>query len=220
MNTRTRAIAISIVLFSLVTYLFAWSPIFEVRSVTTEGLPREVSAASIVSKSKIEIGQKLSRIEPRSVERTLRELSWVKSVSVERKWWSGTVIVKITPRIAVGIYKNRAIDSSGTLFVLPGKTPPELPVVSASTPELGLEAIGLFTDLPPELRDNVISISAASENSISSWQQWGSQKLKVTWGTSREIDLKVTVLQALLQLPENKAIKRVDLSAPHAPIVK
>jgi cell division septal protein FtsQ len=220
MNTRTRAIAISIVLFSLVTYLFAWSPIFEVRSVATEGLPREVSAASIVSKSKIEIGQKLSRIEPRSVERTLRELSWVKSVSVERKWWSGKVIVKITPRIAVGIYKNRAIDSSGTLFVLPGKTPPELPVVSASTPELGLEAIGLFTDLPPELRDNVISISAASENSISSWQHWGSQKLKVTWGTSREIDLKVTVLQALLQLPENKAIKRVDLSAPHAPIVK
>ena len=220
MNARARAIAISVILFSLLTYLFAWSPIFEVRSIATEGLPQEVSAASIVSKSKIEIGQKLSRIEPRSVERTLGELSWVKNVSVQRQWWGGKVIVKVTPRIAVGIYKNQAIDSSGTLFALPGKTPPGLPVVSASTPELGLEAIALFTDLPLELRDNVISLSAASENSISSWQQWGGQKLKVTWGTSREIDLKVTVLQALLQLPENKAIKRVDLSAPHAPIVK
>lgn len=220
MNTRARAIAISVILFSLLTYLFAWSPIFEVRSVSTEGLPQEVSAASIVSKSKIEIGQKLSRIEPRSIERTIGELSWVMSVSVRRQWWSGKVIVKVTPRIPVGIYKNQAIDSSGTIFALPGKTPPDLPVVSAATPELGLEAIALFTDLPLELRDNVISISAASESSISSWQQWGSQKLKVTWGTSREIDLKVTVLQALLQLPENKAIKRVDLSAPHAPIVK
>ena len=63
-------------------------------------------------------------------------------------------------------------------------------------------------------------MTAANENSISSWQDQNGRRVKVTWGSLRDLDLKVTVLKALLELPENQAIKRVDLSAPHAPIVK
>jgi hypothetical protein len=42
----------------------------------------------------------------------------------------------------------------------------------------------------------------------------------VKWGANIENPLKVQVFQELLDRPENKRIKRVDLSAPHAPIVK
>jgi cell division septal protein FtsQ len=220
MSLKVRVVTSLIIIFAALTYLFAWSPVFTVRTISTIGAPKDVSSAALIAKSDISIGEKLSRIEPRSVERSLSELSWVSKASVDRNWIEGAVTIEIVPRIAVGIYKGKAIDKSGTLFELPGKSPEGLPVVSASTPELGLEAISLFTSLPVELRLATVSVSASNTNAISSWQQQGSRKLKITWGSSSDLDLKVTVLQALLELPENKAIKRVDLSAPHAPIVK
>ena len=92
--------------------------------------------------------------------------------------------------------------------------------MSAGSPALGLEAIDLFTALPADIQGDVISMNAANQSSISSWQNYGDRQVKVVWGSSRQVDLKVSVYRALLALPENKNVKRVDLSAPHAPIVK
>jgi cell division septal protein FtsQ len=220
MPTRVKVIGTLLLLFAALTYLFAWSPVFSVRAISAVGAPAEVSEAALISKSQIRMGEKLSRIEPRSVERSLEELSWIKEASIERDWIKGKVTITISPRVAVGMYKGRAIDSSGTLFVIPGKVPAGLPQVSASTPELGLEAISLFTNLPTEIQQSIISVTAANENYISSLQEQNGRTLKVTWGSVKDLDLKVTVLKALLELPENQMVKRVDLSAPHAPIVK
>lgn len=220
MQARVKVIASVLVLFAALTYLFAWSSIFSVRSISATGAPAGVTEAALISKSEIRIGEKLSRIEPRSIERSLEELSWIKSASIDRNWIKGSVEIAVTPRVAVGMYKGKAIDSSGTLFIAPGKIPAGLPQVSAASPKLGLEAISLFTNLPLEIRQSIISVSAVNENSISSWQDENGRKLKVTWGSVKDIDLKVTVLKALLALPENQTLKRVDLSAPHAPIVK
>lgn len=220
MHRRNRAIALAAVIFSALVYLFAWSPVFTVRSIETAGIPAEVSSQSIVARSHILIGAKLSRIEPRAAEKSLSELSWIKKASVSRNWISGKVVVTITPRIAVGLYKGKALDRQGAIFELPGKTPAGLPVVSASTPELGLSAISLFTNLSADIRENLISLNATNESSISSWQEWEGRTIKVMWGSADQVDLKVSVLKALLAQPENKSIRRVDLSAPHAPIVK
>lgn len=220
MNARVKVIASILILFAALTYLFAWSSIFSVRSISATGAPVGVSETALISKSEILIGAKLSRIEPRSIERSLEELSWVKSASIKRNWIKGSVAIAVKPRVAVGMYNGKAIDSSGTLFIAPGKIPAGLPQVSAASPKLGLEAIALFTSLPLAIRESIISVSAANENSISSWQEENGRNLKVTWGSVKNIELKVTVLKALLALPENQAIKRVDLSAPHAPIVK
>jgi cell division septal protein FtsQ len=220
MYKRNRAIALAIVIFSGLVYLFAWSPVFTVRSIETVGLPADVSSKAIITRSQIHLGAKLSRIEPRAAEKALSELSWIKNASVSRNWISGKVLVTITPRVAVGLYKGRAIDRQGALFELPGATPSGLPSVTASTPELGLSAISLFTNLSADIRANLISISAANESSISSWQEWKGRTIKVMWGSADQVDLKVSVLKALLAQPENQSIRRVDLSAPHAPIVK
>ena len=220
MNARVKVIASVLVLFAALTYLFAWSSIFSVRSISATGAPAGVSEAALISKSEILIGEKLSRIEPRSIERSLEELSWIKSAAIERNWIKGSVAIAVIPRVAVGMYKGKAIDGSGTLFIAPGKIPAGLPQVSAASPKLGLAAIALFTNLPLEIRESIISVSAANENSISSWQEENGRNLKVTWGSVKNLDLKVTVLKELLALPENQSIKRVDLSAPHAPIVK
>jgi cell division septal protein FtsQ len=220
MNSRARAIAIATLIFAGLVYLFAWSPLLTVKSIHTSGLPDGVVESVVVSKSEIALGERLARIEPRAAENALKEFSWTKDVNVSRNWLNGKVAIEIVARVPVALYQGKALDSEGQIFVVAGKLPKGLPAVTASTPELGLIAIELFTALPEELRASLISLSASRASAISSWQQVGARKVKVMWGSAEQVDLKVSVYQALLALPENKAIKRVDLSAPHAPIVK
>lgn len=220
MNARSRAIAIAVLIFAGLVYLFAWSPLLTVKSIETSGLPQEISESVVIAKSEIALGARLARIEPRAAENSLKELSWVKDANVSRNWLNGHVSIAISNRIPVAIYKGKALDASGEIFVLAGKAPQGLPAVTASTPELGLVAIELFTALPEGIRSSLISLTASRASAISSWQQVGERNVKVMWGSADQVDLKVSVYQALLALPENKAIKRVDLSAPHAPIVK
>jgi hypothetical protein len=46
------------------------------------------------------------------------------------------------------------------------------------------------------------------------------KNLEIRWGSDNDNELKLKVYKALIALPENASIKRVDVSAPHAPIVK
>jgi cell division septal protein FtsQ len=218
--TRRTLILLTLSLFLGATYLLAWSPIFEVSRITVEGNPKEVTSAEIVSASSISVGDKLARIEPRSIDNRLAELNWIESAELSRNWVNGEISISIKPRKAVGLYKGRALDKSGEIFDLPGPAPSQLPVVTSATPELGLEAIELFRKLPLSLRQNLISISASSKSSIWSVEMRENRRLLVQWGSLDDLALKVNVYKLLLALPENKSVKRIDLSAPHAPIVK
>jgi cell division protein FtsQ len=44
--------------------------------------------------------------------------------------------------------------------------------------------------------------------------------LRVVWGAGTQIELKLKVYKALLALPENARIKKMDLTDPYSPIVK
>lgn len=212
--------SVTITLFIGATYLLAWSPVFEVSAITIKGSPKEVATQVIVSASDISVGDKLARIEPRSIKNRLAELNWIESADLSRNWISGEITIAIKPRIAVGLYKGRALDSSGEIFDLPGKAPSTLPVVTAASTELGLEAIELFRALPLSIRENLISISASNQSSIWSVEMRENRRLLVQWGSLDQLPLKVRVYNALLELPENQSAKKIDLSAPHAPIVK
>lgn len=220
MTHRTRTIALATLIFAGLVYLFAWSPVFTVKSIATSGLPAEVSANAIIAKTEIQPGERMARIEPRASTKALQELSWVKSAKISRDWLRGKVSIALIARTPVGIYQGRVLDSSGFLFELPGEAPKGLPVVSAASPELGLAAIDLFTHLPNDLQDSLISMSASNSSSISTWQIYDGRKIKVNWGSADQVSFKVSVYRALLALAENKNVKRIDLSAPHAPIVK
>jgi cell division septal protein FtsQ len=215
-----RAIAVVAAGFIALTYLFAWSPVFTVKEISINGLPKQIVKEVLIKESGINLGDQMARIEPRSIERNLQEISWIKQAAISRHWINGSVTIDISARIPVGIFQGRAIDSSGALFDLPGNPPADLPVVRAATPELGLSAIELFTNLPTDMRQSLISISAANSSAITSQQFFGSRKVKIQWGSVESIAFKVSVYRKLLELPENKNVREVDLSAPHAPIVK
>lgn len=218
---RQRILVVALLTFALLVYIFAWSPLLTVRSIQFQGIPTQVNQARIAQRSGILIGEKLARIEPRSVEESLQSLDWIESVQVSRNWWNGGVALTIKAREAVGVFQGRAIASDGKVFTYPGRIPSDLPQVSAPTSQLGLQAIALFRKLPSDLAVNMSSLSAWNESSIISTHRLSADRLlRIMWGDASDIALKVKVLQALLALPENGSIKRVDLSAPHAPIVK
>jgi hypothetical protein len=46
------------------------------------------------------------------------------------------------------------------------------------------------------------------------------REIRVLWGKNEKSELKIQVINSLIALEENKNIRRIDVSAPHAPIVK
>jgi cell division protein FtsQ len=215
-----RFLVATVAIFSALTYLFAWSNVFTVKEIKVSGAPTKTSKELVLKTSQIYVGQKLARIEPRSVDHRLTSLGWVKEISIKRDWISGEVLLAVEPRTPKAYYKGKTLDATGAIFELPGFDGGNLPRVSAPTPELGIQAVELFRQLPTDFRESVTSLTAVNEANFLLAVRHQGRSLSVKWGSSAENLLKVQVFQELLKQPENKRIKRVDLSAPHAPIVK
>jgi len=207
-----------LLIFVGLIYLFAWSSIFTAKSIVITGAPTVESKKLVLTTSGVLVGEKMARIEPRAVAQRLSAL--IKDVAVSRNWISGDVGITIEPRKPSAYFAGKTIDSTGAIFLLPGFKGGDLPYVSASTPALGVEAIALFRSLPATFRSKIISLSARNESNFSLLLAYRGRELTVKWGANEKSALKVQVFNALLKLPENKNLRRVDLSAAHAPIVK
>jgi cell division septal protein FtsQ len=209
-----------VAIFSGLIYLFAWSNVFTVKEIKISGAPTKTAKELVLDTSQISLGQKLARIEPRSVDNRLSSLEWVEEIKIKRHWISGEVLLAVVPRTPKAYYKGKTLDATGAIFELPGFDGGDLPQVSAPTPELGIQAVELFRHLPSDFSEAVTSLTAVNEANFLLAVDYKGRSLSVKWGSNDENTLKVQVFEELLKQPENKRIKRVDLSAPHAPIVK
>ena len=230
MSLRTRRvfslpIAIISVVVILLAYLLGWSSIFKVKNIEISGAPTSVVQVGIQKKSQIEVGQQLARVNPQSVARRIEKLSWVKEVAISRDWLRGSVAIQITPREPLAFFNSdqvpgQTIDGEGQLFSLPGYTNPDLALISAKSPESALKANELFTALPEKFRSQITLMTATSSQTFTLNTVIDGRELRIRWGDSQDMALKISVINKLLKLPENKAIKVIDVVAPHAPIVK
>ena len=212
--------AIIAALFAGLVYLFAWSSIFAVSTVAITGAPTSETEKTISQIAAISPGQKLARVEPRAIAHRIEDLTWIKSVDISRNWINGEVEIVVTPRTPSAYFNGATMDASGTIFTLPGFEGADLPRVSAPTPELGLSAIELFQSLPEDFKSKVISLSAHNDSNIAMQIALNEREIRVLWGANEKSALKIEVINALVALEENKNIRRIDVSAPHAPIVK
>ena len=207
-------------LFVGLVYLFAWSSVFAVSTVTITGAPTSDSKVQIAQSIDIAPGEKLARVEPRAIATRLDSIDWVQSVDISRHWLSGHVEIAVTPRSPAAYFNGSTIDSTGKIFVLPGFSGGNLPTVSAADPAIGLSAVALFQSLPDSFKSEVTSLSARDSASFLLHLTVDGRDLQIAWGKNEKTALKIQVINALIALPENKNIKRIDISAPHAPIVK
>jgi cell division protein FtsQ len=211
-NKRLIALA-GVIILSLASYALGWSTLFTVSSVEVKGTDQFLP-------QNVRVGEKLARVEPRAVAAKYEKSAFVQDAQVSRNWISGKVTISITTRTPVAIFNNQAIDDSGKAFVLKGNLPAKLPQIQAINVEIAVTAVEFFTPLPDEIRSSFKILKVRSTGAYVLIVDVEGRNVEVRWGFAIDNALKAKVYKALLAQPENAKLKRMDLSAPHAPIVK
>lgn len=218
-------LVITIVTVLALAYLLGWSSFFNVKSVEISGAPTPAVQVEIEKKSQVAVGQQLARVNPQSAARKIEKSPWIKDAKISRDWLSGVVRIEVTPREPLAFFNSdqvpgQTIDEDGQLFTLPGYTNPDLALISAKSPESALKANELFTQLPENFRAQITSMLATSTNTFTLNSVINGRAIRIRWGDNQDMALKISVINKLLKLPENKRIKLIDVVAPYAPIVK
>jgi len=211
---------IAIAIIACLAYLLGWSNVFTIKEISFSGAPTKSSQVSVKNLVNLKVGERLARIEVRSIAARVRTLNWVESADISRNWISGKVNVNVKARVPIATFNGQLMDSFGKRFELPGGFKSKLPSVFAKDAKSGLAAINLFRSLPAEFSTRTSAFTATSPENIYFNISESKRSLLVIWGSADEIALKLKVYKALLALPENSKIKKMDLSEPHSPIVK
>jgi cell division septal protein FtsQ len=201
------------IIVGLASYALGWSTLFTVSSV-------EIKGTNQFLPQNVKVGEKLARVEPRAVASTYENFAFVQDAQVSRNWISGKVTISITTRTPVAIFNNQAIDASGKAFMVKGALPAALPQIQAGNIEIAVTAVEFMTSLPDEIRSDLKILKVRSTGAYVLEVDVEGRKVEVRWGLATDNELKAKVYKALLAQPENAKLKRMDLSAPHAPIVK
>lgn len=209
-----------ILLIAGLAYLLGWSNTFTIKEIAFSGSPTKSSAVTVKNLANLSVGERLARIEVRKISARIKTLPWVNSADISRNWISGKVSISISPRVPIATFNGQLMDSSGKRFELPGGYKSKLPSVFARDAKSGLAAIKLFMKLPTEFSTRTSAFTASSPENIYFNIAEGKRSLLVVWGAGNDIELKLKVYKALLALPENSKIKKIDLTEPHSPIVK
>jgi cell division septal protein FtsQ len=195
------------------TYILGYSTFFTVTSVEVIGSTKPINTG-------ITKGEKLARVEPRAVATKLENLDWVESADVSRNWINGKVVVELKQRTPIATFNNQVIDSTGASFIPQGERPSGLIEIQANGIEAATKAVNFLTELPEELNSTLTVVKVRATGAFVLITENNGKKLEIRWGSNSENELKIKVYKALIALPENADIKRVDVSAPHAPIVE
>ena len=218
-------IATTLIIFGAGSYLLGWSSLLTVKQIEITGAPTLISEKEATKSLNISVGDKLARVDSRAIANRLKANDWIKSADISRNWFNGKVSVDLLPRTPVALYTEPgkpqvALDASGEIFILPGELPNGLPSVSATSVASGLIAIEVFTEMPKEFSDGIDRLTAGSPTNLVIDGKFNSRTLQIIWGAGKDTLLKIKVISALLDLPENNSIRLIDVTAPNAPIVK
>ena len=212
MNRRL-LILLSTLLLAAAAYVLGWSTLFTVSAI-------EINGSTTTLNSGIVKGQKLARVEPRAVAARFENLDWVADAKVSRNWINGKVTIEVTERTPVAMFNNIAIDSMGKSFVMRQTPSRPLVLVEATDLETAVKAVTFFTSLPVDLKSALTVVKVRSGGALVLEVNNSGKQLEIRWGSDSDNALKIKVYKAVIALPENADIKRIDVSAPHAPIVK
>jgi cell division protein FtsQ len=212
MRRRFTLVALPILMIAGATYALGYSTLFTVSSVEIIGSRLNINPGVIK-------GEKLARIQPKVIATKFENLTWVKKAEVSRDWISGKVTVRILERTPVALYNGKAFDVEGKSFQLQNRKTSDLIQIQAIDATSALKAVDLLNSLDSQLSQTLKSIKVQNSGSLELQLAQGDRILEVKWGINSENELKTRVYQRILALPENKKITKIDLSAPHAPIV-
>jgi hypothetical protein len=206
---------------------------------------KEITMKIAQPPSVVKIGQPLARVDRREIASRLRELLWVDNVELDRKIFTGEVLIKVIPRSPIARLvstNSNNVESVGFMskdldfFYLPRQAVQQAIATGETNwgdiPELNFSGeIASSTNAEREdIRElirtlstqgyGIRGITVKSPTEFSSSIMRDTRKLDIYWGSVKELPLKIEVMERLLDLKENKRVKSINLSNPVAPIVK
>lgn len=226
-------------LFAALAYVLGWTNVFAVKSF--EVVDENPDRKTVIEKTldlDSQVGKPIARIDRRELNGKLRNLTWASQVDLSRNFVTGKVTLAIEPEVVMA-----RLNSSWT--AAPGQIPflaEDLSVIYVNQDEAnflevsellkkgsGLPEINMGSEddqLKGSLRDlvaklnqwTILGINAPDGGNISSTLILDGRQLEVYWGNVKELDLKLEVLNRLLELKENRSAKSFDLSNPLSPI--
>jgi cell division septal protein FtsQ len=223
-------------------YIFGWSNLFTVEKIVVNSSDKKI-VKDVMSKitnapAVVEVGQPLARVDRRAIANRLRELLWIENVKLERNMLSGELRLTVIPRNPIGrlIPKDSTnVESIGFMdqdldyFYLPREIVeramssgqwrdlPELSI-QGSNPQLKADVATILRVLQ-EKSLLVEGLIAKDQSSISTTLVKEGRRLDISWGSVKDLTLKIEVLERLLELKANKSVKNINLSNPISPIV-
>jgi len=217
-------------------YLLGWTNLLTVKEISVSGSPNTTITNQILNLAGVTKGEKLARIEPRSINSKLQStgFNWIKSIKISRNWIARSVSINLETRNPVARLNGTEefLDSQGIRFSLPpeftalkgqNELIAKLVSISAVTPNNQSAAVAFFSTLPSDFKSQVSAISASSSSNFQVTIKSGSgngKELRINWGSATDTALKVKIYRALIALPENAKIITMDLSDPNSPTVK
>lgn len=223
---RELIIGATILMIATSAYLLGWTNLFTVKNIEIKGAPDTQFTNLVLKISEIKVGQKMARVEPRNIESKLTQsgIGWLERVDISRNWISGEVVLNLKPRKAVARAGDKFVDLQGVLFSLPIQNSSSEAIELEKLPELiGADAVSrasgleLYFKLPLDFQSKISRITAKNQENF---QFLIGEKLRINWGNSGDLEVKVKIYKALIALPENKKIRWMDLSNPTKPSVK
>lgn len=226
-----------LVAFSLIAglaYLLGWSSLLTVKKVEISGTNSISEIQGQLQKKNLSLnpGMRLARVDLRGIKSTLSEMDWLDSYSVDRNWLSGEIQLKVVEKVGVAKALSETgatlyFDANGVLFKPISRvqisTSSRLALVSTeSRSRADLAGVAtLMQGLPKNLEfllTELKSISVGKSGYLTMITKVDGRDVQINWGKADSLEQKFQVLSALLELPENKAATKFDLSIPDSPI--
>ncbi|MEN9292444.1 MAG: hypothetical protein RL288_240 [Actinomycetota bacterium] len=236
------ALVLSVLILALATYVLGWSQIFTVEKIIVDSKDKKI-VKDVMTKiteppAVVKVGQPLARVDRREIATRLREMLWVENIKLDRRLLSGELHIEIVARNPIGrlIPKDSTnVESIGFMdrdlesFYLPAEAVAralasgewsEMPEISIQQDSKELRSD--ISKLIETLQGNSVKVErviAKDQLAISTKLVTEGRRLDISWGSVKDLELKIEIMNRLLELKANKAVKNINLSNPISPIV-
>lgn len=213
------AVAVTVVVAVLATWLIAFSSVFGVRTVEVRGV-HALTAAQVRSAAAITKGTPLVRLDTAAVTRRVEQLADVESAEVSTSFPS-TVVITVVERVPVGYVqlggRTMLVDRTGDQYHQVAGVPAGLPKfvvpVGSSARTTGGAVAVVAAALSPSLRKQVLSVQALDPGAITLVLTQGRL---VQWGSADRSADKARILPVLL----GQGASHIDVSNPDQPFTR
>ncbi|GAA1523263.1 hypothetical protein GCM10009827_044570 [Dactylosporangium maewongense] len=189
------------------------TPVFGVHGIRVTGVSA-LTAQDVRDAAGVATGTPLARLDLAAVERRVRTLKPVRTVTASKDY-PRTLVLAVRERTGIAVVPAALgfvlLDADGVAFLPVGSAPAGLPVVRLAAPAPGdpatRAALTVLAALPPWLRSQMVALAADAPTRVRLELTEGRT---VVWGDATQNEAKVRVLQVTKILPD----KTLDVSAP------